>query len=111
MPITRRPDPNQPVNPLVALHTYLRGVEERRDAIETTPWIREEQREACYEYLIDEALDALDQVPAGVIAESWSWYVTFDEHGRVEALGDVWPLLSSDGSLPAWCQPGGLAHD
>jgi hypothetical protein len=77
------------VNPLVALHTYLRGVDERRDAVETTPWIRDDQREACREYLADEALSALDQVPPGVIAESWSWYIVYGERGRVEELHDV----------------------
>ncbi len=71
---------------LNTLHRYLRGVDERRDAIETTPWIREDQREACYEYLIDEALSALDQVPPDVIAESFEWYVIYNERGTVEEM-------------------------
>ncbi len=82
---------------LDTLHRYLRGVDERRDAIETTPWIRDEQREACYGYLVEEALSALDQVPPDVIAESWRWYVTFDERGRVEELHDVRALPAEGG--------------
>ncbi len=74
---------------LDTLHRYLRGVDERRDAIETTPWIRDEQREACYGYLVEEALSALDQVPPDVIAESWRWYVTYDERGLVVEKHDV----------------------
>ena len=74
---------------LNTLHRYLRGVDERRDAVETTPWLREDQLEACHKYLVEEALSALDQVPPDVIAESWHWYVIYDERGRVEELHDV----------------------
>ena len=93
----RPPDPNQPVDPLVALHRYLRGVDERHDAVETTPWLRDEQREACHKYLVDEALSALEQVPPDVIAESWHWYVIYDERGRVEELHDVRALPAEGG--------------
>ncbi len=74
---------------LIALHRELRGADERAELIRTCPGIAPASREACLATCTEQALAALDAAGEDVIAESFDWYVTFDERGQVDELQDA----------------------